>query len=115
MFLDIVSEKKVKIKCVKDVVTFLTANNEIGSLLPEYIKLIKILFTVPISSCTNESTFSALRHLKTYLRFTMGQRRLNNVSTLHIHQDVLYKVDLNKVLNDFISRNYVRRKTFSLK
>ena len=89
MFLDIVSEKKVKIMCVKEVITFLNANNETGSLLPEYAKLIKILLTVPSSFCTNERTFSALMHLKTYLSPTMGQRRLNNVATLHIHQDVL--------------------------
>ena len=49
--------------------------------------------------------FSALRRLKTYLIATMKQERLNYVTVLHVHQDGLDSIDLQKVKGDFVSAN----------
>ncbi|KYQ55428.1 hypothetical protein ALC60_05716, partial [Trachymyrmex zeteki] len=44
---------------------------------------IRVLLTIPTSTCSNERSFSYLRHLKSYLR--SKQKRLNHIATLYIH------------------------------
>ncbi|KAJ8892949.1 hypothetical protein PR048_005530 [Dryococelus australis] len=56
----------------------------------------------------------ALRHLKTYLWSTMGQKRLNNLTLLNAYQAVLDNLDLKPLVNEFIKSNTVRRTTFAL-
>ena len=41
---------------------------------------------------------SAMRRIKTYLRTTITQSRLNNIMVLHIHRDLTDKVDHTAVL-----------------
>ena len=48
-------------------------------MFPEVVQLLKIFLTIPVITVTAERTFSVLRCLKTYLRSTMTQERLNNV------------------------------------
>ena len=40
--------------------------------------LLKLYFTLPVMTATAEQSISALRRLKSYLRTTMTQSRLNN-------------------------------------
>ena len=49
--------------------------------------LLHIYYTVPITTCTAERSFSSLRWLKTYLQSTMTEERFNNVIILHVHKD----------------------------
>ena len=44
-----------------------------------------ILGTSPVTSCTCERPFSAMRQLKTYSRITMVSERLNGIALTHIH------------------------------
>lgn len=50
---------------------------------PNINKLLNILCTLPISTATPE--FSTLKRVKTYLRNTMGQNRLNGLCMLSVH------------------------------
>jgi hypothetical protein len=59
-------------------------------LFSEVDKLLRLFLTVPATSATAERTFSVLRRLKSYLRATMGQERLNNVILLNIYQSGLF-------------------------
>ena len=54
-------------------------------MLSEIDKLLKNYFTLPVTSATAERAFSALRRVKTFLRTTMTQSRLNNLFLLYIH------------------------------
>nr|CAI5842267.1 unnamed protein product [Callosobruchus analis] len=56
----------------------------------------KIFATIPISTATAERTFSTLRRLKSYLRNTMSENRLNGLANLNIHRWI--QVDTNEVL-----------------
>lgn len=56
-------------------------------MLTEFNKLLKIILTVPVSSCTAEKSLSALRRLKSFLRSTMTQNRLNDIALLHVHRN----------------------------
>ena len=46
--------------------------------------LLKILGTIPVTSCEAEQTFSALRQIKPFLRTTMTEERLSGLTLLHI-------------------------------
>ena len=77
----------------------------------EVVKLVKIFMIIPITTATAERSFSALRRLKTYLRSTMTQSRLNNILLLHCHKEMTDAIDLTAIAKDFIAANE-KRKTF---
>jgi len=56
---------------------------------------------LPVTTTTNERSFSTLRRLKTYLRSTMGEDCLNGLASLNVHRDI--NVDINQALNQFFS------------
>lgn len=93
MFLNITKQRNVVINNLKDIVTFFKKNLEISELLDKNFQLIKILLTISVTSYMTERSFSALRRLKTYLRSTMGQRRLNNITIMYVHSDITNKID----------------------
>ncbi|KYN14293.1 hypothetical protein ALC57_13460, partial [Trachymyrmex cornetzi] len=70
-------------------------------LVPEYVKFIRVLLTIP-TTCSNEKSFSYLRHLKSYLRSTMKQERLNHIATLYIYREMVDKLNMQELINNFI-------------
>ena len=62
----------------------------IRCMFPAVEKLVRLLLISSASSCEAERSFSALRRLKTWLRFIMTQMRLNHVVVCHVHRDRLY-------------------------
>ena len=67
---------------------------------------------MPCSNAEAERSFSALRRLKTYLRSTMTQARLNHIAVLHAHQELVDKIDITEIAEQFISKNESRMKVF---
>src|SRR5207302_1351065 len=76
--------------------------------IQQVAKLYELLLVLPATNATSERSFSALRRIKTYLRSTMTQARLNNIMTLHVHQDMCDDLCLFRCLNDFFAANEVR-------
>jgi hypothetical protein len=74
--------------------------------------LVKLLLVVPASSATAERSFSTLRKLKTWLRSTMTQARLNHLCLLNVHSDALDSLDMRAVAADFANKNEGRMATF---
>jgi hypothetical protein len=72
-------------------------------LFPVIKQLLKILATLPVSTCTSERSFSTLRRLKTYLRNTMCEERLNGLALLHVHRDLIVTPD--EVLDKLALKN----------
>ena len=84
-----------------------TNENGLNDFLPHFAKAAKVLSIIPATSCTSERSFSALRRLKTYLRSTMEQSRLNSLSVIcieRVYENLVLKNDINKVINVFASR-----------
>ena len=69
----------------------------------------RILLTVPVTVASAERSFSKLKLLKNCLRSTMLQERLNGLAMCSIEKDILDKIDLDIVIEDFASRNARRR------
>ena len=75
--------------------------------------LVKLLLVSPASSAEAERSFSGLRRLKTWLRSTMGQERLNALAVCQTHQDLLDKLDMDSMVDEFISVNNRRKFVFT--
>lgn len=61
--------------------------------------LIKLSLTLPTSSCTVERSFSKLKIIKTRLRSTMEQTRLENLMLISCEHDI--NIDIDKVIIAF--------------
>ena len=83
-------------------------------LLSEAEKRMELCLCLPISVASSERTFSALRRLKTWLRSTMTQERLTHLALMHVHPDILKKVDIHGLMRTFISTTSERKSTFGL-
>lgn len=94
--------KTVKEPC--NILEYLDACDSI--VFPNVHKLIQILATLPVTTCTTERSFSSLRRLKTYLRNTMGLNRLNSLALLNIHRDITITPD--EIWNEIIKKKKVR-------
>ena len=60
---------------------------------------------MPASNAMSERSFSTLRRVKTYLRSTMRQDRLNYLMILHVHKERTDALDLKEVANEFVGLN----------
>lgn len=67
---------------------------------------------LPATTASCERTFSELRRLKTYLRSSMAQDRLNSLAITAAHTDMLDVIDIQAVAQDFVSLNDSRRKQY---
>ncbi len=72
----------------------------------------KLILIMPTTNSTSERSFSALRRLKTYLRNTMTQQRLNNLMVLHVHKDLTGSLDLKAVAIEFFGKSEHRLNIF---
>ena len=68
----------------------------------------RILFTMPVTVASAKRSFSKLKLLRNYLRSVMSQERLNGLATLCIEKLLLDQIDLNTIVDDFVSRNATR-------
>ncbi|CAL5199708.1 unnamed protein product [Lathyrus oleraceus] len=69
-----------------------------------------MLLTIPVTVASAERSFSRLKLLKTYLRSTMSQERLNGLALIAIENDILETIKYEDLVDDFASKS-VRRKT----
>ena len=84
----------------------------LGDLLPEVAKLVKLGLTAPATSCTAERSFSLLKRLKTYLRSTMSQARLNHAAICATYSEELKTLDRAELVRKFVSRSIQRTNLF---
>ncbi|KAK4021492.1 hypothetical protein OUZ56_003407 [Daphnia magna] len=93
IFLDLAKAKNVTLVDFQSSLDFLKSVNEdisqsLTSIIPEFVKL------------------------KTYLHSTMTQERLNHLAVLCCHSDLLENIDLDVLLDEFISKNAILTKLY---
>ncbi|CAM8985780.1 unnamed protein product [Rhodiola kirilowii] len=71
----------------------------------------RIMLTVPVTVASAERSFSKLKILKSYLRSTMSQERLNALALISIEHEFLEKLDYDRLIDDFASKS-ARRSMF---
>ena len=104
------SNPPVTVTDISDVKQLFKDNEVWSQMLPEFVNLLRLYFTLPVTSCTAERSFSCLRRLKTFLRSTVSQKRLNHIAMLHCHRN--QSLDLTEIFNTFILKNEMRQKHF---
>ena len=78
----------------------------------ELCTVVRLILVMPATNDVSERSFSVMRRIKSYLRSTMGQARLNHVMVLSIFQEKLDKLDLIAIANEFVSGSEHRLRFF---
>lgn len=107
------TEERNGMTSFSDILKLLKKERALLRLLPQVVKLVKLVCILPCSTATPERSFSQLRRIKNYMRSTVTQERLNHTMIAAVHCDKLDNIDINKVMNEFIMRNEHRRATFA--
>ncbi|PWA86788.1 zinc finger MYM-type protein 1 [Artemisia annua] len=84
-----------------DILDFVNQN----AYLPNAIIAYRVLLTIPVTVASAERSFSKLKLLKSYLRSTMTQERLNGLALIAIESDLLESIDYEDVIDNFASKN----------
>lgn len=74
-------------------------SKEMKEILKLAFKLIQFVMTASVSVATNERKFSQLKLVKTLLRSTMADDRLNALLMLASEKDLTDKIDRNKIVS----------------
>ena len=77
---------------------------------PNVFIALRIYLMMPITVASGERSFSKLKLIKTYLRSTVSQERLNSLSMLSIESEIAKAIDFENILNDFANKK--ARKVF---
>ena len=68
---------------------------------PNFYIALRTLLTIPVTVASGERSFSKLNLIKTYLRSSMGQERLNNLAILSIEHEVARDLNYTDVIDSF--------------
>ena len=96
--------------CVKQALQSMSSDSRL--LFSQVEQLVRLLLVCPATSCEAERSFSALRRLKTWLRNSISQLRLNSSAVCHVHKDRLDNLSARAIAADFASRTETRRNAF---
>lgn len=73
---------------------------------------LRIFLSIPATNCSGERSFSTLKRVKTYLRASMGQDRLNALALLSIEAQLVQEINYDDII-DVFARTKARKKKFS--
>ena len=100
---------------VKELVEFVQSlSATTKTFVPQVIVLTKILLAMPANNAVSERSFSAMKRVKTYLRSTTSDCRLNHLMVLHVHKDRTDSLNMVEVANAFVERNDSRHPIFGV-
>ena len=94
---------------LQSVVSHLKSLNDVErEFYSEVVKVVKLILVMSATNALSERSFSCLRRIKTWLRSTCGQVRLNSCMTVHVHKTRTDSMPMSTIANEFIQRNSSR-------
>ncbi|XP_068233478.1 uncharacterized protein [Palaemon carinicauda] len=91
-----------KVSSIKDLANMLIIeNHSISASFPEVCTAMLLFLTIPVTTASAERSFSKLKLVKSYLRSTMAQKRLEGLALLSIEQGTAHKLNLSKVIDRY--------------
>jgi hypothetical protein len=82
---------------------------DICTTFPNVSIAFRIFFSMAVTNCSAERSFSALKRLKNYLRASIGQEKLNSLAVLSIEADLVENINFNDIIHDFAERKSRRK------
>uniref|UniRef100_A0A8C1YNY7 Uncharacterized protein n=1 Tax=Cyprinus carpio TaxID=7962 RepID=A0A8C1YNY7_CYPCA len=105
--------KERRFTAVKELAEFISSlHPQTRELFKEVEAFIELCLCLPVSAAPSERSFSALRRLKTWTRSTTSQKRLTHLALMHIHSDILDRLDIPSLVRSFISNTPERKAMF---
>ena len=114
-FQAVIHDKEIGIKKIMKISTIIDVLNAQPirkTMLNQFNRLIWLYLTVPVSTATAERSFSVMNRMKTCLRLTMTQTRLNSVFLTHIYKEKTDFIDLKSLCSTFASKHEQRKLFF---
>ena len=68
-----------------------------------------LITVMPATNAASERSFSMMRRIKRYIMSTMTQPRLNDLKILNVYKEILDKMDLKDIANQFVQGNEHRQ------
>ena len=84
------------------------SNDALAVITKDAHTMLHIYFVSPATTCSQERSFSAFKRIKTYIRTTMTEARLNHCATLQIHKSMSKTINIQKTVDTFITRSTAR-------
>lgn len=85
--------------------------NKLQDAMPNLWVALRIMLTIPVTVAAGERSFSKLKLIKTYLRSSMSQDRLNSLAILSIENDISKNLIVETVMKKFVDLK-TRKKMF---
>jgi uncharacterized protein YdcH (DUF465 family) len=76
-------------------------SEEVKHILPCANQICRLALTSPVTVATNERTFSKLKLVKTHLRSTIADERLDSLVLLGVEKDIVDQLDINKIAHQW--------------
>jgi hypothetical protein len=73
------------------------------------VETILWLFSLIVTDCSGESSFSLLKHIKNELWTTMSQEKLSALSIMCIKSDKLRSLSFADIINDFAIQKWQKK------
>jgi len=104
-------EKNEKHFCIKNTINY-TYNvfylNGLKDIFPSVYEALSIALTLPVSSASPERAFSKMKLIKTRLRSTMGEERLESLMLISCEKDITLCPD--EIINTFSNNSIILKK-----
>lgn len=76
-------------------------SHDLHNLFPNITVALRIFLTMPVTVASGERSFSKLRLIKNYLRSTMSQERLSNLSIISIESQCVDELNISDIVDQF--------------
>ncbi|CAF3375987.1 unnamed protein product [Rotaria sp. Silwood2] len=83
-----------------------------GHLYPKLSSVYNYVFTLPITTATNERSFSKMKLIKNYLRTTLLNEKFEYLLLCAVERDLLDKVNLSKLAEEWVSSIFIHKLLF---
>lgn len=84
---------------MSNLLEILKTSESFKHILPNVNKMLRLVFTTPISIASNERAFNILKTVKNYLRFITSADRLQNLMLLNSNKDILDSVNMTMLVD----------------
>ncbi|XP_025424288.1 zinc finger MYM-type protein 1-like [Sipha flava] len=84
---------------------------ELECMFPNLEIVMRMYLSTAVSNCSGERAFSVLKRVKSYLRSTMKEERLNALAIFSVEAELVEKLDFNDTINTFAHQKARKKKS----